>query len=54
MGGSRHKSEEKRISKKVPSGEFYNTNSVGKPRTRWEDVVQREALQVLGIRGWRR
>jgi hypothetical protein len=46
--------KEKRISKKVLSGEFYNTNSVGKPRTRWEDIVQREALQVLGIRGWRR
>ena len=46
--------EEKRISKIVPSGEFYNAYSVGKPRTRWEDVVQREALQVLGIRGWRR
>jgi hypothetical protein len=26
--------EEKMISKKVLSGEFYNTNSVGKPRTR--------------------
>ena len=46
--------EEKRISKKVPGGEFYNTHSVGKRRTRWGDVVQREALQVLGIRGWRR
>jgi hypothetical protein len=27
---------------------------VGKQRTRWEDVVQRVALQILGIRGWRR
>jgi hypothetical protein len=46
--------EKKRISKKVLSGEFYNTNSVGEPRTRWEDVVQREVLQVLAIRGCRR
>jgi len=46
--------EEKRISKKVLSGEFYNTYSMGKPRTRWEDIVQRDVLQVLGIRGWRR
>jgi len=26
---------------------------VGRPRTRWVDVVQRGALQLLGIRGWR-
>jgi len=27
---------------------------VGRPRTRWADVVQRDAQQLLGIRGWRR
>jgi len=27
---------------------------VGRPRTRWADVVQSDALQLLGIRGWRR
>jgi len=27
---------------------------VGRPRTRWADVVQRDALQLLGIRGWGR
>jgi len=26
---------------------------VGRPRTRWADVVQRDALQLLGTRGWR-
>jgi len=26
----------------------------GRPRTRWADVVQRDALQILGIRGWRK
>jgi len=24
---------------------------MGRPRTRWADVVQRDALQLLGIRG---
>jgi hypothetical protein len=32
----------------------FKTISVGKARTRWERVVQRDALQVLRIRGWRR
>jgi len=27
---------------------------VGRPRTRRANVVQRDALQLLGIRGWRR
>jgi len=27
---------------------------VGRPRTRWLDVVQRDVLLLLGIRGWRR
>jgi hypothetical protein len=27
---------------------------VGRPRTRRADVVQRDALQLLGVRGWRR
>jgi hypothetical protein len=27
------------------------TNPVGKPRTRWEDVVRRDTSQILGTRG---
>ena len=27
---------------------------MGGPRKRWADVVHRDALQLLGIRGWRR
>jgi len=27
---------------------------VGRPRIRWADVVLRDALQLLGIRGWKR
>jgi len=51
--------EEERIPKKVLNGNFYTTRQVGKPRTRWADVVQRDALQLLGRRAenrgeWRR
>jgi hypothetical protein len=43
--------EEERIARKVLSGKFHNTRTVGKPRTRWEDVGQRDELQILEIRG---
>ena len=46
--------EEERIPNKVLNGNFYITRPVGRPRIRWADVVQRDALQLLGIRGWRR
>ena len=46
--------EQERIAKTVLNGNFYTTRLVGRPRTRWVDVVQRDALQLLGIRGWRR
>ena len=46
--------EEERIPKKVLNGNFHTTRSVGRPRTRRADVVQRNALQLLGTRGWRR
>jgi hypothetical protein len=36
--------EEKSIQKKVLNGTFYNTRPVGRPRTIWADVVQRDAL----------
>ena len=49
------RTEEERITKKVLNGNFYTTRPVGRPRTRWSDVVQRDASQLLGIRGrWRR
>jgi hypothetical protein len=35
---------------RVLNGNFHTT----RPGTRWTDVVQRDALQLLGIRGWRR
>ena len=46
--------EEERIPKKVLNGNLYTTRPVGRPRTRWADVAQRDALQLLGIREWRR
>jgi len=32
--------------KKILNGKFHNTIPVGKPRTIWEDTVQRDALQI--------
>jgi hypothetical protein len=46
--------EEERNSKKVSTRKLPHHKPVGRPRTRWADVVQRDALQLLGIRGWRR
>ena len=46
--------EEERIPKKVLNGNFHTTRPVGRPRTRLADVVQGDALQLLGTRGWRR
>jgi len=43
--------EEERIPKKGLNGNFYTTRLVGRPRSRWADVVQRDSLQLLGIRG---
>jgi hypothetical protein len=45
---------EERIPKKVLNRNFHTTRPVGRPRTRLADVVQRNALQLLGIRGWSR
>ena len=42
--------EKERIPKKVLNGNFHTTRPVGIPRIRWADVVQRDALQLLGIR----
>jgi hypothetical protein len=46
--------EEERIPKKVLNGNFHTTRPVGRPRTRWADVVQRDAQQLLCTRGCRR
>jgi hypothetical protein len=46
--------DEEGIPKKVLNGNLHTTRTLGRPRTRWADVVQRDALQLLRIRGWRR
>jgi hypothetical protein len=46
--------EDGRILKKFLNGNFHTTRSVRRSRTRWADFVQKDALQLLGIRGWRR
>jgi hypothetical protein len=43
--------EEEKFPKKVLNRSFHTTRPVGRPRTRWTDVVRRDALQLLGIRG---
>ena len=55
MSGSYNKDGRRKDSKKkVLNGNFHTTRPVGRQTTRWVDVVQRDALQLLGIRGWRR
>jgi hypothetical protein len=46
--------EEERIPKKFLNRNLHTARPVGRPRTRWTDVVQRDALQLLGTRGWGR
>jgi len=40
--------------KNVLNGKLRYTKPVGKPRTRWEDVVRRAISHIIGVRGWRR
>ena len=54
MAGHIIRMEEERTPKKVINGNFRTTRPVGRPRTGRADVVQRDALQLLGIRRWRR
>jgi len=55
MFRSYNKNGRRKNSKKtVLNGNFHTTRLVGRPRTRMADVVQRDALQMVGIRGWRR
>jgi hypothetical protein len=42
-----------RIPKKVFKGKFEGVRSVGKPRKRWEDVVQQDAASFLRCRNWK-
>jgi hypothetical protein len=46
--------EEERIPKMFLNGNFHATRPVRTPRTRWDDVVQMDVIQLLGIRERRR
>jgi hypothetical protein len=54
MDGSYNKDGRRKDSKKDSKRKFHITRQMGRPKTRWADVVQRDALQLLGIRGRRR
>jgi hypothetical protein len=54
MGGPYNKDGRRKDSKKRSKRKLPYHKPVGRPRTRWANVVQRDALQLLGIRGWRR
>jgi hypothetical protein len=42
--------EDERNPKKILNGKFHIRRPVGKPRTRWKDVVRRDTSQILGKR----
>ena len=54
MGRSYNKVGRRNDSKKSSKRKLPYHKPVGRPRSRWVDMVQRDALQLLGIRGWRR
>jgi len=45
--------EQHRIPKKVLGSCFGGGRPVGRPRNRWEDVIQRDAANLLRIRNWK-
>jgi hypothetical protein len=45
---------EERIPKKCIKWNLPQHKTSGKTTNQWADVVQRDALQLLGVRGWRR
>jgi hypothetical protein len=50
LAGNIIRMEEESIPKRALNGHFRTTRPVERPRTRWANVVQRDALQLLGIR----
>ena len=48
------KTEDENVPIKFLNGKFHNKRPVGKPRTRWKDVVRRDTSQILEVRRWRR
>jgi hypothetical protein len=45
--------EQYRLPKRVLESSFGGGRPVGRPRNRWEDVIQRDAANPLRIRNWK-
>jgi len=54
MGGSYNKGGRRKDSKKVSKWKLPYHKPAGRPRSRWADVVQRDALQLLWTTGRKR
>ena len=54
MAGHIKRMEEERIKKKVFKRKLLHHKTSVRPRNRWTDVVRRDEIQLLGVRGWRR
>jgi len=54
MDRSHNENGRRKDSEKGFKRKLLHHKPVGRPRNRWADVVQRDALQLLGIRRWRR
>ena len=46
--------ENKRIPLKIMQTELGGRRTVGRPKNRWMDVVERDVRQLMGLRNWRR
>jgi hypothetical protein len=53
-GRTNNKNRRTKDSKSVLNRNFHITIPVGRPRTVWTDVVQRDSQQLLWVRAWRR
>jgi hypothetical protein len=45
--------EQHRIPKKVLGSRFGGGRPVGRPQNRWEDVIQRDAANLIRIHNWK-
>jgi len=46
--------EDEIIQKQVLNRKFLNRRAMGKPRTRWEDIIWKDTSQILGTLGWKK
>ena len=53
MGGSYSKNGERKIPWRILERQYGGRRLAGRPRSRWEDMVQRDATNLLRVRNWR-